>query len=534
MKVQGVMAGLGDAGGRLVGWVALVLVLVLCVAPAAARAQAAPTRVSVLVSVALSKDAQAAPVVLLTFDGPVPRYSIISNDDNAPIIAFANTVRGPAAGLPTSAAEPLRRAVFEQHDGVLTLTLAANSPVHLVANAAGAQAISLSITGARQHDALGPAAQPGALPAFVERESGADEFEVVPLRYADVSEVAGLLTADQSVRPNDTFTPQEPAFGSAGMLNNSAAPAPSATMGLGFNPNANDAAGQSLGHTIDDAIGVDRRLNAIILRGSADRIARLKAKIAKIDVAVTSVVLETVFVELTQSGAKNVGLDFNNANGQVASAAYTTGDYLSTGGGSKGIGSVSLQAAIYAQVQEGRGRIISRPRISAQSGSTAKIVTGDALPILTAITLSGVNGVSQQVQYVTVGVTLQIAPRVSDDGFVTSHVFSEVSSVTGYSQGYPTISQREASTSATVRDGESFVIGGLTEENELSTNSKIPVAGDTPLLGGLFRLNKSTSSKTELYIVVTPHIVGGAADLAEARRDRALADKPDGSAGSRR
>jgi len=85
-----------------------------------------------------------------------------------------------------------------------------------------------------------------------------------------------------------------------------------------------------------------------------------------------------------------------------------------------------------------------------------------------------------------------------------------------------------------VRDGESFVIGGLTEENELSTNSKIPVAGDTPLLGGLFRLNKSTSSKTELYIVVTPHIVGGAADLAEARRDRALADKPDGSAGSRR
>ena len=75
-------------------------------------------------------------------------------------------------------------------------------------------------------------------------------------------------------------------------------------------------------------------------------------------------------------------------------------------------------------------------------------------------------------QYVNVGVTLQIAPRVSDDGFVTSHVFAVVSSVTGTSQGYPTISQREASTSATVRDGDTFVIGGLTQESDLTTTTR--------------------------------------------------------------
>src|SRR6202030_2585017 len=139
-----------------------------------------------------------------------------------------------------------------------------------------------------------------------------------------------------------------------------------------------------------------------------------------------------------------------------------------------------------------RGRIVSKPRIAAQSGSSAKIITGDALPILTAITLSGGNRGSQQVQYVNVGVTLQIAPRVSSDGFVTSHVFCVVSSVTGFSQGYPTISQREAETSATVRDGDTFVIGGLTEENDLSTNSKVPLAGDIPLAGSLVPLQKST------------------------------------------
>ncbi len=223
----------------------------------------------------------------------------------------------------------------------------------------------------------------------------------------------------------------------------------------------------------------------------------------------TSVVLETVFVELTEVGARNIGIDLNNANGQIGTAAYTlaTGDFPSISNTHpNGAQVVNLQAAIYAQISKGQGRIISRPRIAAQNGSTAKIITGDALPILTSIALSGVNAVQQQVQYVNVGVTLQIAPRVSDDGYVSSHIFAVVSSVTGYSQGYPTISQREASTSATVRDGESFVIGGLTQEAELGNHVKVPGLGDIPVLGLLFGVDHSSKTKTELYVVVTPHV----------------------------
>jgi general secretion pathway protein D len=134
---------------------------------------------------------------------------------------------------------------------------------------------------------------------------------------------------------------------------------------------------------------------------------------------------------------------------------------------------------------------------------------------LTSIALSGVNAVQQQVQYVNVGVTLQIAPRVGDDGYVTSHVFAEVSSVTGVSQGYPTISQREASTSATVRDGDSFIIGGLTQESELSNHNKLPGLGDVPLLGALFNSENTSKTKTDLYIVVTPHVVRGRDASAE-------------------
>jgi general secretion pathway protein D len=124
--------------------------------------------------------------------------------------------------------------------------------------------------------------------------------------------------------------------------------------------------------------------------------------------------------------------------------------------------------------------------------------------------------VSQQVQYVNVGVTLQIAPRVTGDGFVSSHIFCVVSSVSGFSQGYPTISQREAETSATVRDGDSFVIGGLTQDENTTTKTKVPLLGDLPIVGQAFRTDKNTKTKTELYIVVTPHIVHRVGSLSSA------------------
>ncbi len=356
-----------------------------------------------------------------------------------------------------------------------------------------------------------PPAEAGAAPRGLAAGDG-EVFEVVQLKYADVSEIVGVLTANQSLRPNDEFTPQEPNFGSAGLQGGYyGGGIPASPVGPGFAPSG--TASESLGRTADDAIGIDRRLNAVILRGPAGRVARLEQEIAKLDVPVTSVVLETVFVELTTTGARNLGLDLNNANNQIA-----TGSYVYANGypgladtPRRGGVAVNLQAAIYAQIARGNGRIVSKPRIAAQSGSTAKIVTGDALPILTSIALSGVNAVQQQVQYVNVGVTLQIAPRVSEDGFVTSHVFAVVSSVTGFSQGYPTISQREASTSATVRDGESFVIGGLTQESETPRRSKLPGLGDLPLLGLLLDTENTSRAKTDLYIVVTPHIVHGAA-----------------------
>ena len=328
------------------------------------------------------------------------------------------------------------------------------------------------------------------------------------LKYADVSEIVGLLTGNQTIKSNDDSLPRNPTSARPAARPISAAARLPASPSC-RRPTASITSSDSLGEAVDGTIGIDRRLNAVILRGSPERVAAIKHEIALLDVPVTSVVLETEFVELSETGARNLGLDFNNANGQIAVADVSYSKGFPGFGDTPKFGGVnaSFQVALYAQIAKGEGKIVSKPRISAQSGSTAKIVTGDALPILTSIALSGVNAVQQQVEYVNVGVTLQIAPRVSDDGFVTAHVFAVVSSVTGFSQGYPTISQREASTSATVPDGRPFVIGGLTEESRISSKSKLPLLGDIPLLGTLFTVEHTNQSKRDLYIVVTPHIV---------------------------
>jgi general secretion pathway protein D len=481
-----------------------LIAILLCLWSATALAQDSRslTRVSV-------RDAGPGDVsVSLDFDRAAPEARIAGNDTDRITVTLLATRRGQAARFDAPASSALRDIVFSQESGGLQLTFVMAGKTHMEMTLDGPRrfAVKLSTpdsamaTPDDDATAATPSDAPGALPRALDPRPGEEDFELILLKYADVSEVVGLLSEGVTVRSNDGFIPREPGFGSPGTNNN-------ATQTLQNQTGPDD---RPLGQGVDSRLAIDRRLNGIWVRGSPAHIARIRAQIDKIDIPLSSVVIETEFVELTESGAKSIGLDFANPSGQLAVATVQSGQFVPFGNltySPDRLDSISLQAALYAQVEKGQGRIVSKPKIAAQSGSTAKIITGDALPILTSITLSGVNGVSQQVQYVNVGVTLQIAPRVSSDGFVSSHVFVVVSSVTGYSQGYPTISQREAETSATVRDGEAFVIGGLMQETELKSQTKVPLLGDIPVLGRAFTVDRKQRSKTELYIIIRPRIV---------------------------
>ena len=91
-----------------------------------------------------------------------------------------------------------------------------------------------------------------------------------------------------------------------------------------------------------------------------------------------------------------------------------------------------------------------------------------------------------------------------------ARVVANVSSVTGFVQGVPQISQRQASTVADLNDRQSLVIGGLVQENELSNSARVPVLSSVPVIGGLFRLRHDRSQRTFLYIVITPTVLARA------------------------
>ena len=473
-----------------------------------------PTYAVSLQRIRLLSDTSAESKFEFAFDPTATTYTPALGRPDQPGIGFLAR-RGAGGVQPNGMKGLVRSLTFDQEGDLLIVRFDATAAASFSAVQTSNKTVEVTISAGGPptgpHDPSVGLATTGNLPAMAEPVPGEDGYQLVMLKYADVSEIVGLLSEGISVKSNDVFIPEQPQFGSNSLTGNNYQPARPISQAPGNND-------EPLGQSVNTSMAVDRRLNAIWLRGSPDRIARMKAMIAAIDIPVDSVILETQMVELNETGAKAIGIDFSNAQGQIGVVSFNSGSLIPIGvpgqncnengtGCSGHLTSFGLQAALYAQVRNGNGRIVSKPRIAAQSGSTAKIITGDALPILTSIQLSGVNGVQQQVQYVNVGVTLQIAPRVSGDGFVSSHIYCVVSSVTGYSQSYPTISQRQAETSATVRDGDTFIIGGLTQDENINLKSKIPVLGDIPLIGQAFRTDRTTRTKTELYIVVTPHIV---------------------------
>lgn len=452
---------------------------------------------------------EGAATFILRFSPAEPRIVALDRNPTRPELVMATTLKTGRVPDRQSFRGLVRSLLFVTEGSSLILRFDTARPAKIKAESIGNNSVQVRIEQVPEDETIGarpigstgedviPQQQLSRVP--VDSYTPGDSYEMIFLKYADVSEVVGLLSEGVEITPNDVFIRREPGFGSPGSNQQGA------FIGQPQQPQSEQV---PLGQNFGNGLSIDRRLNAIWVTGTPDRIERVKRQIALIDVPVDSVILETQFVELSETGARNLGIDYNNQNGQLAVGDVSTGSFLPFGINPTDIlPSGQLQVAILAQIQKGEGRIVSRPRIAAQSGSTAKIITGDALPILTSIQLSGVNGVSQQVQYVNVGVTLQIAPRVSSDGYITSKIYGVVSSVTGFSQGFPTISQREAETSASVRDGETFVIGGLTQENVLTTKSKVPLLGDIPLIGALFRNERSSTSKTELYIVITPRIV---------------------------
>jgi type II secretory pathway component GspD/PulD (secretin) len=167
-----------------------------------------------------------------------------------------------------------------------------------------------------------------------------------------------------------------------------------------------------------------------------------------------------------------------------------------------------------AMIDQRSGRVLAAPRIATLDGNRASILLGDQFPIIQTVPGTGTTTVPplQTVSFVPVGVKLEVTPRINSNGLMTVLIKPEVSSVveiitTAAGTRAPRIATRSAETTLTVADGQSIVLGGLISQEERKTVIKVPLLGDIPILGELFRFTTTDVRNTELIFVITPTIL---------------------------
>ena len=230
------------------------------------------------------------------------------------------------------------------------------------------------------------------------------------------------------------------------------------------------------------------------------------------------VMLKVRFAEMSRSVSKNLSasLGISGTNGTFAGGSFVAGGGTATPNpeskGALGINfsSGSLQVGILLEALESKGmvRTLAEPNLTALSGQEAKFLAGGEYPIPVS---DGDKGIA--IEYKPFGVELNFTPTVVDDDTINLVINAAVSSidstVTVENAGFTinAFKRRETSTTVEMRDGESFAIAGLLQDDFRNLNGQVPWLGDIPVLGTLFRSTEYQRAQSELVIIVTPHLV---------------------------
>ena len=267
-------------------------------------------------------------------------------------------------------------------------------------------------------------------------------------------------------------------------------------------------------------IVVDKNRNLLLFRGSGKEWAELREVIGKLDRSVPSVLIEVLVAEVTLSDEEKTGFDFL-VKGALGSRGITVGTRGTLGVGAGGL-SFTLDSGGQTRAmlnffrKDDRVVIRSRPRLLVKSGETASIDVGNEIPVITQRSNSdteaeGSTNVLQEVTYRKTGVQLEIKPLVQANGLVDLQISQQLSEVLPGAAtnltGSPTILNRRISTSLTLKDGGSLLMGGLISGNQSAGMTGVPLLSDVPLLGRLFRADSLQEDRTELLVMVTPYVV---------------------------
>ena len=287
-------------------------------------------------------------------------------------------------------------------------------------------------------------------------------------------------------------------------------------------------------------------LNAIVIRGTPGEVASIETLITELDVRRPQVMIEAAIVEITgdqseqlgiqlglggaadfpvNSGGtsfSNLGLSLRQALGIVgAPAAAALGvDGISGSIGSRGDFAILVQAL----GQSSRANLLSTPSITTLDNQPAEIVVGQNVPFRTGSFVS--QGITTTpfttIERADVGITLRVVPRIHEGETVRLEVSQEVSSLVGSVSGAADIitNRRSIQTSVLADDGQTIVLGGLISDDRLEVRSKVPVLGDIPIVGNLFRSRRELETRRTLFVFLKPTILRDPAAVADAAAEK--------------
>lgn len=279
----------------------------------------------------------------------------------------------------------------------------------------------------------------------------------------------------------------------------------------------------------------DKGSNSLVIMASPTDYNNMVQVIKKLDLRSKQVFVQVLIAEVSLDKTNEFGLQTGvlgggspNSNMTIAGlydplgTLTTLGTLLTSGGAlTPDITArpVNITAVLKALDKNGLLNILSTPNILTSDNKEAEINVGENVPFQGSATQSTI-GTTTSVERKDIGINLKIKPQISEGDYIRMDINQEISAVKD-SKGQAidlVTTKRSAKTSVVVKDKETVAIGGLIQDTEEETISKVPFLGDIPLLGWLFKSKTKVRKKTNLMILLTPHIVRDAADLAEMTR----------------
>jgi general secretion pathway protein D len=304
-------------------------------------------------------------------------------------------------------------------------------------------------------------------------------------------------------------------------------------------------------------ITADKATNSLIIVASPGDYETVKDVIQKLDIRRRQVYVEAAIIEMGLNKARELGFEFQATNlnsiensntsqaiggtnfgniGNViangpAGLASLTGLNVGAVKGTftfKGVEYLNVGALLHALQTDTDVNVLSTPNILTTDNQKAEIMVGENIPFVTGQSQTAATGgqILSQIDRRDVGISLKITPQITSEDNVRLDVYQEISDITttpGLNPNIvgPSTTKRAATTTVVVRDRQTMVIGGLIQDKVNATTSKVPLLGDIPILGWLFKYNTTTVQKVNLMIFITPYIVKNESDVAELTKNKA-------------